>query len=41
MHYFFPYYSAYIMLRASVAKSEPELIDRVSERFIQRYEYFD
>lgn len=33
-HYFFPYYSAYVMLRASVEEADPETIVRVSERFI-------
>ncbi len=40
-HYFFPYYSAYVMLRASIADADPEMIVRVSERFIQMYDYFE
>ena len=40
-HYFFPYYRAYVMLRASVEEADPETIVRVSERFIQMYDYYE
>ena len=40
-HYFFPTYSAYIMLRATVAEKDPLIVERVSERFILMYDYFE
>ena len=40
-HYFFPYFSAYVMLRASIAEADPNAIVRVSDRFIRMYDYFE
>ena len=40
-HYFYPAYSAYVMMRASVVEAAPDTISLVSERFIKMYDYFE
>ena len=40
-HYFYPTYSAYVMMRASVVEAAPDTINLVSERFIKMYDYFE
>lgn len=39
-HYFFPHYSAYVMLRGSVARADSNAILRVGEHFFRMYDYF-
>ncbi len=40
-HFFFPAKSAYVMLRLSVLKDDPTIVQRVSESFIKMYDYFE